>query len=31
MRQVVADDNAGAGTLEVALSEGLQAFSFTYG
>ncbi|MGK2865093.1 MAG: cytochrome c biogenesis protein DipZ [Mycobacterium sp.] len=31
MRQIVADDNDGAGTLEVSLSEGLQAFSFTYG
>lgn len=31
MRQVVADDTDGAGTLEVSLSEGLQAFSFTYG
>jgi cytochrome c biogenesis protein CcdA/thiol-disulfide isomerase/thioredoxin len=31
MRQVVADDGEGAGSLEVKLSKGLQAFSFTYG
>jgi thiol-disulfide isomerase/thioredoxin len=31
MRQVVADDGDGAGSLEVRLSKGLQAFSFTYG
>ncbi|MDT5081222.1 MAG: hypothetical protein QOJ80_5859 [Mycobacterium sp.] len=31
MRQVVADDGGGAGSLEVRLSKGLQAFSFTYG
>ncbi|WP_319445444.1 MULTISPECIES: cytochrome c biogenesis protein DipZ [unclassified Mycobacterium] len=31
MRPVVADDVAGAGSLEVRLSKGLQAFSFTYG
>lgn len=31
MHQIVADDTDGAGTLEVSLSEGLQAFSFTYG
>jgi cytochrome c biogenesis protein CcdA/thiol-disulfide isomerase/thioredoxin len=31
MRQIVADDNDGAGTVEVSLSEGLQAYSFTYG
>jgi cytochrome c biogenesis protein CcdA/thiol-disulfide isomerase/thioredoxin len=31
MRQVVADDGASAGSLEVRLSKGLQAFSFTYG
>lgn len=31
MRQIVADDADGAGALEVTLSEGLQAFSFTYG
>ena len=31
MRQVVADDHHGAGSLEVSLSKGLQAFSFTYG
>jgi cytochrome c biogenesis protein CcdA/thiol-disulfide isomerase/thioredoxin len=31
MRQIVADDADGAGTVEVSLSKGLQAFSFTYG
>lgn len=31
MRQIVADDADGAGTLEVSFSEGLQAYSFTYG
>jgi cytochrome c biogenesis protein CcdA/thiol-disulfide isomerase/thioredoxin len=31
MRQVVTDDQDGAGSLEVSLSKGLQAFSFTYG
>jgi cytochrome c biogenesis protein CcdA/thiol-disulfide isomerase/thioredoxin len=31
MRQIVADDQDGAGSLEVSLSKGLQAFSFTYG
>ncbi len=31
MRQVVTDDDAGTGHVEVALSKGLQAFSFTYG
>jgi cytochrome c biogenesis protein CcdA/thiol-disulfide isomerase/thioredoxin len=31
MRQLVADDQHGAGSLEVSLSKGLQAFSFTYG
>jgi cytochrome c biogenesis protein CcdA/thiol-disulfide isomerase/thioredoxin len=31
MRQLVADDQDGAGSLEVSLSKGLQAFSFTYG
>ena len=31
MRQIIADDTDGAGTVEVAFDEGLQAFSFTYG
>jgi cytochrome c biogenesis protein CcdA/thiol-disulfide isomerase/thioredoxin len=31
MRQIVADDENGAGHVEVSLSKGLQAFSFTYG
>jgi hypothetical protein len=31
MRQLVTDDQDGAGSLEVSLSKGLQAFSFTYG
>lgn len=31
MRQVVAADDDGAGTLEVSFGEGLQAYSFTYG
>jgi hypothetical protein len=31
MRQLVADDQDAAGSLEVSLSKGLQAFSFTYG
>jgi cytochrome c biogenesis protein CcdA/thiol-disulfide isomerase/thioredoxin len=31
MRQLVADDQDGAGSQEVSLSKGLQAFSFTYG
>jgi hypothetical protein len=31
MRQLVTDDQDGAGGLEVSLSKGLQAFSFTYG
>ncbi len=31
MRQIVADDGGGAGHVDVSLSKGLQAFSFTYG
>lgn len=31
MRQIVADDTDGAGSIEVSLDEGLQAYSFTYG
>lgn len=31
MRQIVIDDADGAGTLDVTLSQGLQAYSFTYG
>lgn len=31
MRQVVSDDQDGAGSVELSLSKGLQAFSFTYG
>jgi cytochrome c biogenesis protein CcdA/thiol-disulfide isomerase/thioredoxin len=31
MRQLVADDTDGSGSLEATLSKGLQAFSFTYG
>ena len=31
MRQLVSDDEAGAGHLDVRLDKGLQAFSFTYG
>ncbi|PXX12137.1 cytochrome c biogenesis protein DipZ [Mycolicibacterium moriokaense] len=31
MRQLVTGDRDGAGSLEVSLSKGLQAFSFTYG
>ena len=31
MRQIVADDQDGAGNVDVSLSKGLQAFSFTYG
>lgn len=31
LRQIVADDDSGQGSLEVRLSAGLQAFSFTYG
>jgi cytochrome c biogenesis protein CcdA/thiol-disulfide isomerase/thioredoxin len=31
MRQIVADDEDGAGSLQVSLSKGLQVFSFTYG
>ena len=31
MRQVVSDDTDGAGYVEVGLSRGLQAISFTYG
>jgi cytochrome c biogenesis protein CcdA/thiol-disulfide isomerase/thioredoxin len=31
MRQIVTDDENGSGSVEVALSKGLQAFSFTYG
>ena len=31
MRQIVADDTDGSGTLEVTLDKGLQAYSFTYG
>jgi hypothetical protein len=31
MRQLVRDDQDGVGNLEVSLSKGLQAFSFTYG
>lgn len=31
MHQIVANDEDGSGHLEVALSKGLQAFSFTYG
>ena len=30
-RQIVAGDNVTRGELEVQLSKGLQAFSFTYG
>jgi hypothetical protein len=29
--QIVADDTAGVGHLDVSLGKGLQAFSFTYG
>lgn len=31
MRQIVADDADGAGSLEVSFDDGLQAYSFTYG
>jgi hypothetical protein len=31
MRALVTDDQDGAGSVEVSLSKGLQAFSFTYG
>jgi hypothetical protein len=31
MRQIVKDDPDGSGHVEVALSKGLQGFSFTYG
>ncbi|QNJ95614.1 cytochrome c biogenesis protein DipZ [Mycolicibacterium fluoranthenivorans] len=31
MRQIVAGDSAGPGHLDVTLSQGLQAYSFTYG
>lgn len=31
MRQIIADDPVGAGTVEVSLDGGLQAYSFTYG
>ena len=31
MRQIVTDDTRGAGSIEVGLSQGLQAYSFTYG
>ncbi|MGU3653116.1 cytochrome c biogenesis protein DipZ [Mycolicibacterium sp. A43C] len=31
MRQIIADDPVGAGTVEVSLDSGLQAYSFTYG
>jgi cytochrome c biogenesis protein CcdA/thiol-disulfide isomerase/thioredoxin len=31
MRQLVTDDQDGAGSMDVSLSKGLQAFSFTYG
>ena len=31
MRQIVANDPDGSGHVEVTLSKGLQAFSFTYG
>ena len=31
MRQIVADDTDSAGSIEVSLDEGLQAYSFTYG
>jgi cytochrome c biogenesis protein CcdA/thiol-disulfide isomerase/thioredoxin len=31
MHQILADDTAGAGRIELSLSPGLQAFSFTYG
>jgi hypothetical protein len=31
MRQIVAGDSDGSGRVEVRLSQGLQAFSFTYG
>ncbi len=31
LRQLVTDDQDDAGSLEVSLSKGLQAFSFTYG
>jgi hypothetical protein len=31
MRQIVAADSDGSGHIEVQLSQGLRAFSFTYG
>jgi hypothetical protein len=31
LRQIVGDDEVRRATLEVQLSQGLQAFSFTYG
>jgi hypothetical protein len=31
MHQILADDTARAGRIELSLSPGLQAFSFTYG
>jgi hypothetical protein len=31
MRQIVSGDDDGTGHVEVALSKGLQVFSFTYG
>jgi cytochrome c biogenesis protein CcdA/thiol-disulfide isomerase/thioredoxin len=31
MRQIVTDDQDGTGNVDVSLSQGLQAFSFTYG
>ena len=31
MRQIIADGNGGPGHVDVSLSKGLQAFSFTYG
>jgi hypothetical protein len=31
MHQIVSDDAGGNGHLEVGLSKGLQAYSFTYG
>jgi hypothetical protein len=31
LHQLVADDSAGSGHLDVGLSQGLQAYSFTYG
>jgi hypothetical protein len=31
LRQIVADDTVNHGLVQVRLSQGLQAFSFTYG